>query len=456
MKTSTLILSALVALPFVPVQATDTEAREDALSRGIVILPGNDSVRISLDRANATYACGEEAAFSVTILGADKSPLKEGLVRWRLDNYGEQVFASGRQDLAKGNPFTVRGTLPYPGFLRLGVTPSGKKQRPVRYSAAFDPEKIRTAIPKPADFDSFWDNAVAKLEKEVPLDAKVEQAPGWPKDGVNVERVSFATSNGRRVHGLLATPVEKGIYPVKICFPGAGPGLVLDRFRADAKHITLFMNAHYYPVPDNEAAVKIVYDAQEADWRRIHGKNSARAYPVGGLTLSPEEAHYYGIILGVNRAINWVAARPDVDHRHFFYTGASQGGGFGLILTALNKNITRAYAGVPAMTDVMGCKANRRQSGWPRILEYETQKDPARLAKIEANAPYFDAAYFAERITVPIRLSVGYIDESCAPHAVLSAYNAIPSKDKKLYHGVGGHHGSRNAPMGEIGRWLEQ
>lgn len=434
----------------------EVEAREDALTQGVAILPSDKQVKFSLDRANATYACGEEAVFTVTVFDENGTePLKKGVARWRLDNYGEHEFASGKQDLAKGNPFTIKGTLPYAGFLRAGVTPPGKKKRPIRYSAAFDPAKIRTAIPKPADFDSFWDNAVARLEKEVPLDPKIEQLDGWPKDGVNVQRVSFATFGGR-VHGLLATPVKKGRYPVSVRFPGAGVGLIAEKFRGEPNTIILFMNAHYFPVPLTTDEAKVVYEEQEQKWRAVHGKNSSRAYPVGGLTLSPEKAHYYGIILGVNRAIDWLAKQPGVDLAHFTYQGASQGGAFGLILTGLNKHITRAYAGVPAMTDVMGCKADRRQSGWPRILEYETQKDPARLAVIEKNAPYFDASYFAERITVPIRLSVGYIDESCAPHAVLSAYNAIPAKDKKLYHGIGGHHGSKNAPMNEVNAFLRR
>jgi cephalosporin-C deacetylase-like acetyl esterase len=88
------------------------------------------------------------------------------------------------------------------------------------------------------------------------------------------------------------------------------------------------------------------------------------------------------------------------------------------------------------------------------VIEFETQKDPARLAMLEKVAPYFDGAYFAERITIPVRLSVGYADESCAPQAVLAAYNAIPSKDKKLYHGIGGVHGSPNSPSKEVNDWL--
>ena len=114
----------------------EVEAREDALTQGVAILPSDKQVKFSLDRANATYGCGEEAVFTVTVFDENGTePLKEGVARWRLDNYGEHVFASGRQDLAKGNPFIIKGTLPYAGFLRAGVTPPGKKKRPIRYSA---------------------------------------------------------------------------------------------------------------------------------------------------------------------------------------------------------------------------------------------------------------------------------------------------------------------------------
>ena len=436
--------------------AGDVESRENAHSDGRVIIPGNPRVAIAADRADALYRCGEETVFSVAVKGEDGALARSGTVSWRLDNYGAKVVAEGSADLAKENPFAVRGTMAVPGFLRITVRKDGDK-RTTAFSTAYEWEKIRTAVPKPKDFDRFWDDAVGKLAREVPPDPQVEPVPGYPKNGIAMERVSLATSGGRRVHAVLAYPVKPGRYPVRLGFPGAGPGAMLENFKPAPGRITFLMNSHYYRVGDDKAERDALYADEEGEWRRIHGPSKARAYPVGGLTLSREEAHYYGIILGCNRAINWLMAthRDRIDPARVTYSGASQGGGFGLILTALNKNIRRAYAGVPALTDVMGCKAGGRQSGWPRILEYETQTDPARLAKIEANAPYFDAAYFAERITVPIRLSVGYIDESCAPHAVCAAFNAIPSKDKKLYHGIGGSHGSPNGPRGEITAWLD-
>ena len=456
MKTNVIAFGALAAgLAFVA-YAGDVEAREDALSAGRVIIPGNSSITISADRKDALYRCGEETAFTVTVDETNGVKAASGVVSWELDNYGAKVLAKGTVDLSKVNPFVVKGTMQVPGFLRIVVKKPGSR-RTQAYSTAYEPEKLRTAVPKPADFDRFWDDAVAKLERNVPLDPRVEPVAGYPKKGCMAERVSFATANGKRVHALVVYPLKPGRYPVRLGFPGAGPGPSLPKGNPDPARIAFTMNSHYYRIGDDKAETDALYAAEEGEWRKVHGPSKSRAYPVGGLTLSREEAHYYGIILGCNRAINWLMAthRDRIDAAHVVYSGASQGGGFGLILTALNKNIRRAYAGVPAMTDVLGRKADGRQSGWPRILEYETQTDPARLAKIEANAPYFDAAYFAERITVPIRLTVGYIDESCAPHAVCAAFNAIPSKDKKLYHGIGGSHGSPNGPRREIAAWLD-
>ena len=432
----------------------DVVTREDSFSVGRTIINLDGTASVTLDRKDAIYRCGEEAVFTITIFETNGVKATSGKVLWTLDNYGAHKFGEERADLAKANPFTVKGTLQNPGFLR--VTVRGDRGKQLRqYSAAYEPEKIRTAVPKPDDFDAFWDGAVARLEKEVPLDPQVEPIPEFTKNGITAQRVSFATFGGR-VYGILTYPTDpkKGPYPVQVHCPGAGPGFALRRCRGEKGKICLYMSVHGFPIQDTDEETKKLYDQQEAKYRAIHGPNSARAYPVGGLTVSREAAHYFPVILGINRAVDWVAKRPDVDAKNFVYTGASQGGGFGLYLAALNRHIVRAYMGVPALTDVLGCKADGRQSGWPRILEYETQKDPARLAKIEETARYLDAAYFAERITIPVRLSVGYADESCAPHAVCAAYNAIPSKDKRLYHGIGGLHGSRNAPREEIDRFL--
>jgi len=458
MKLSICVCFGISVLLTLAAPLADEVVRENALTAGRSIIAGKGLARFDLDRDDALYRCGEEAAFTVTVYETNGVKATHGKILWRLDNYGAHRFAEGRPDLSQENPFIIRGTLSSPGFLRLTVL--GERGRQIgAYSAAFEPEKIRVAVPKPDDFDSFWDDAVARLAKEVPLDPKIEPIPGYAKNGIVLQRVSFATFGGKRVYGALGSPADlsKGPFPVDVHCPGAGLGFCLKRcFTACATNrISLFMSIHSFPIQETGEATQPLYDAQESAWRSIHGANRARAYPVGGLTISRERGHYFDKILGINRAFDWVANLPQADARHVAYSGASQGGGLGLILAGLNKSITHGYMGVPALCDLLSCKADGRQSGWPRITEYESQPDAARLERIQNNARYFDAAYFAERIRIPVRLSVGYVDESCAPHTVLAAYNAIPSADKRLYHGIGGLHGSQNAPKQEIADWLK-
>lgn len=432
-----------------------TEAAENAFTEGRAVIPGGGLASVVLDRPSAAYRTGETAEFSVTVLATNGVKAASGTVSWTLDNYGARKLGEGTSDLAKCNPFVVRGALDRPGFLRLTVLDAGGKVAR-RYSAAYDAEKIRTAVPKPKDFDAFWDGAIARLEREVPLDPKVIREPDLSTDKADVYSVSFATFGGR-VYGALTVPRGPAgrRYPAAVGVPGAGPGYVMSRADKTVGSVSLVMSVHKFPLPKTAAERTRLYEAQEAACCKIHGPSSARAYPVSGMTVSREAVHYFPIILGINRAVDWLARRPDVDATRITYCGFSQGGGFGLYLCGLNRHFARGVMGVPALTDVLGCKADGRQSGWPRILEFETQKDPARLAKIEEIAPYFDAAYFAERIGIPVLLSVGYVDESCAPHAVCAAYNAIPSKRKVLHHGIGGHHGSPNVPEPVFRKFLK-
>ncbi|MBQ3387639.1 MAG: acetylxylan esterase [Thermoguttaceae bacterium] len=45
---------------------------------------------------------------------------------------------------------------------------------------------------------------------------------------------------------------------------------------------------------------------------------------------------------------------------------------------------------------------------------------------------YLDAVNFAGSIEIPIHVIVGFIDVTCSPSSVWSAYNAIPSAEKEM------------------------
>ena len=407
------------------------------------------------DHTNLLYQVGEEATFTVTAM-RDGKLATNGLVQLRLDNFGRTVQLSSRINLACDNPHTVKGTLSEPGFLRLMLKPDGGEPLPNGatkvWSVGYEPEKIVKGSPSPDDFDAFWSDARAKLAKKVPLDAKMTRVPERSTRAFDFYRISFATF-GRRVYGYMSVPKDKSKapYPVELRVASAGFGGWTNNMTGEKDVIKVFFSVYpWAPHWEWQAlGLQAAYDYMNEACDRKYG---CKCYCTAGLSKSREDYFYYPVILGIDRAVDWIAARPDVDRSRFWYQGTSQGGGFGFYLTGLNRAFTRATFYVPAITDTMGGLKDR-QSGWPQPVESHRDEDRAAVMK---NAPYFDAANFASRITCPVRVAVGFADTTCAPCAVYAAYNEIPVKDKGIVHGFGMGHNCFGKFYEELGKWLRK
>lgn len=403
---------------------------------------------IANDHTNLLYKVGEEAAFTVTVT-RDGKPVTGGFVDAKLDNYGPSVQLSNRVDLAKGNPFTVKGMLAEPGFLRLTLTAEdGSKV----WGVGYEPERIKKGSPSPDDFDAFWADARAKLAKEIPLDAQMTKVPERCTADFDYYRISFATY-GRRVHGYMSVPTDKSKapHPVEFEVSAAGFGNWTNDMGGGKDVIKVFFSVYpWAPHWDwNALGLKAAYDYMNEACARRYGCDR---YCTAGLSVGREDYFFYPVLLGIDRAVDWVAARPDVDKTRFWYKGTSQGGGFGFYLTGLNRTFTRAAFFVPAITDTMGYRKGR-MSGWPRPVESHRAED---RAAVEKWAPYFDGANFASRITCPVRVAVGFADPTCVPCAVYAAYNEIRVADKGIVHGFGMTHSCFGKFYEELGKWLRR
>ena len=405
--------------------------------------------RIEADHANHLYRCGETATFTVTAVDSNGVPVKAGAVTASLDNFGPTRLAKETVDLARSNPFRMSGTLAEPGFLRLNL--AGRDCANRVFGVGYEPERIVKGSPSPADFDAFWADAKAKLARDVPPDARVVRVPERCTRDFEYFRVSFATF-GRRVYGYMSVPTDRSLapYPVDFQVSAAGFGGWTNDMGGKRDAISVFFSVYpFEPHWDwQKLGLKAKYDALNAETKEKYGTG----YATSGITESREAYFFYPVLLGIDRAVDWVAARPDVDRTRFRYQGTSQGGGFGFYLTGLNHTFTRAAFYVPAITDTMGYLKGR-QSGWPQIVENNGRK-PELKAVAERNAPYFDGANFAARIRCPVRVAVGFADTTCAPCAVYAAYNAIPVQDKGIVHGVGMGHGCFGSIYADLGAWV--
>ena len=404
--------------------------------------------KIQADRASCLYACGERATFTVTAVDAGGAPAKAGAVTATLDNFGPKTLGKRAVDLARENPFTLSGTLAEPGFLRLSL--AGRDCKGQVFGVGYEPERLEKGSPSPDDFDAFWAAARAKLAREVPLDAQVARVAERCTKAFDFYRISFATF-GRRVYGYMSVPTDKAgaPWPVDVQVAAAGFGGWTNDMQGRGDAISAFFSV--YPFEPHwkwrETGLKAKYDAMNAAARAKY----ATGYATSGISESREAYFFYPVLLGIDRAVDWLVARPDVDRTRVRYQGTSQGGGFGFYLTGLNHAFTRAVFYVPAITDTMGYRKGR-QSGWPQIVEHNSAT-PAARAAAERNAPYFDGANFAARIRCPVRVAVGFADTTCAPAAVYAAYNAIPVKDKAIVHGIGMGHNCFRAFYDELGAW---
>ena len=402
-------------------------------------------VTVVQDHPDALYRVGEETTFTVTVTDDASGVVKTaGKARWQLDNFSSKPIDTAFHDLANGNPFTVKGKIDRPGFLRLTAYECGTTNRIV-WGVGYEVENIRQAAPRPADFDAYWTAEKARLEKEIPLDAKMTRDANLSDRHYDVFRVSFATFGGKRVYGLMSVPTDKSKAPFRVHanVPGAGPGMVTCPKSTD--EIFLVMNVHPFDAKPTGEEQRAALAASNAALARKYAlpsvEETAYACAVAGIAVSREEYYFHDVMLGINRAVDWAAALPYANPNDVIYHGSSQGGLFCLYLTYLNPHIRRSVAYVPAGSGHYAFREGR-QNGWPNLIL--RQQDSGRLAA-EKNAAYFDGINFAAGITTPIRFVVGFADTCCPPHVVYAAYNVLKSKDKEITNAIGsGHSWSKN------------
>jgi len=425
-----------------------------ALAAGLGLTAAAATYEVDIDRPDGLYKCGETATFTARLLSTNELAARcEPFAV--LDNFGTSVLTNLPFDVtATGVVYTFSGTLEEPGFLRLSLpaTKAGRNN-PYVFSVGFEPERIAKGSSSPEDFDSFWAEAKARLAREVPLDPQIVRVPERCTADFDFYRVSFATF-GRRVHGYMSVPTDKSKapFPVDFGINAAGFGFWTNNMGGEKDSIRVQFSVYPFP-PDwkwESTGLKAAYDAMNDE---LQAKYGTSPYCRAGITESREAYFFYPVILGIDRAVDWVAARPDVDRTRFRYEGTSQGGGLGFCLCGLNHAFTRAVFYVPANTDTMGYLKGR-ESGWPTIVE-SNSSTPERRAAAEKWAPYFDGANFASRITCPVRVAVGFSDTTCPPCAVYSAYNEIKVADKAICNGIGMTHNCFDRFYGELGRWVK-
>ncbi len=372
------------------------------------------------------YQTSVNAPFTLKVMNG-KTLLTAGKVTVRFTNSLGKTLKNETVDLTRGNPVKLYCTMSEPGIIYAYVTDvadaNGNKlklRNNARAAAGFDMDKIAPADTEPADFMEFWQKAINSAR-----DAKVTVAPLTGRKYVDHDPflITVNMPDGEKVYASLLRPKkrEAGKSEITVSAPGAGPGHAMLFPPKNDRQIRVFLHVHKYAPSVSIPAMKAALDKYQ--------KKIGMPYQFEGIE-KPETYFYYRVIAGFSRIIDYLTTLPEWDQKNLYATGSSQGGFLTMALTALNKKITAAAVNVPAMCDHAGWKLGR-QAGWPQIHKNVPAGDKT--------APYYDVCNFANHITVPVYMAVGYLDSTAPAVGGYAAYNRIKSTKQMLDLFARGH-----------------
>jgi cephalosporin-C deacetylase len=362
--------------------------------------------------ATGIYAIGDTVAWTAS-LPAGATPESAGYV-YKIRKNNLEILETGVLDFSKG-PATIDVTAREPMMVYVEVTVPGFEAGSAgKLGAAVAPAKLTPSVPRPADFDAFWDGKLKALAA-VPIDPVVTPMES-PNPDVELATVTLR-SLGSTARGWLAKPKKPGPYPALVILQWAGvyrlaPKAAVDR--AAEGWLVLNLSSHDLAL-DQDADPKVP---------RRYGDVGA---------LDREKSYFLEMYLRDVRGVDYVASRPDWDGKNLVLMGTSMGGQQSLVTAGLHRKVTAVLVNEPAGADSNGDRHGRK-AGYPNW-------DAEQLAVMQT-ARYFDVVNFASRITAPAIVTVGFIDTITPPVGILIAFNQIAGP-KELIPMIESDHNNR-------------
>ncbi|HVU35033.1 MAG TPA: acetylxylan esterase [Opitutaceae bacterium] len=350
--------------------------------------------------ASGIYRAGESVGWTLSLPAGVKAPA--GGYDYTVKRDGAVVIKSGKIDPAPSA--TIELSVNEPAMVLLDVAPMDRAAKHTVAGAAIDPTRIPPDAACPADFDAFWASKIALLHG-IPMDPVVTPEPSG-RDGVDYATVRLNNIGGAHVYGQLAKPSRPGKFPAVLIMQWAGGPYPLQKAWVTdrAAQGWLALNVEPHDVPFN--LPKEFYDALPAmikNYTSLYNDERDRNY-------------FLQMYLGDYRALDYLAGRPDWDGRILVAAGTSMGGQQSFAVAGLHPRVTHMIVDVPAGAD-SNAALHGRAAGYPNW--------DARSPKVMSTALYFDTVNFASRIKAKCLVAMGFVDTTCPPVGVWTAFNQI-------------------------------
>lgn len=279
--------------------------------------------------------------------------------------------------------------------------------------------------PRPADFDQYWDRALAELDG---VDPQVELVP-YPLRSTAAEcfHLYFTGVGGARIHAKYLRPRHSAEpHPAVLMFHGysGSSGDWLDK-------LAYVSQGYSVAAMDCRGQGGLSEDAGGVKGTTLRG------HIIRGLDDHPDRLLYRQIYLDTVQLARVLMAMPEVDAARVGATGASQGGGLTLACAALEPRIRRAAPIFPFLCDYQRVwEMDLARGPYEELRLFFRHHDPLheREEEIFTRLGYIDNQHLASRIRAEVLMPVGLMDEVCPPSTQFAAYNKIGSPKQLLIY----------------------
>jgi cephalosporin-C deacetylase len=295
------------------------------------------------------------------------------------------------------------------------------------------------------DFNLFW-NANLEESARIPLNPEFAELQDDVLPLARVYDTAFDGVDGVRVRGWFVTPrrVDRPL-PAVVQFIGYSGGREYPHLLAS--HV---LNGFCAFIMDSRG------QGGNTGWKLDTSYGGERGFITHGI-LDRNEYYYRAFYLDTVRAVEAVAARPEVDQTRIAAIGGSQGGALSIACASLSDRVAVMAPDVPWLSHF-------RRSIDIAVGPYEEitnfmKRFPERIEQAFATLSYFDNMNLVTRTKVKAAYySVGLWDDICPPSSVYASYNHLPEGVEKAIevYPYNKHEGGGNLHQHRKLNWLRK
>ncbi|MCU0444717.1 MAG: acetylxylan esterase [Microscillaceae bacterium] len=290
-------------------------------------------------------------------------------------------------------------------------------------------DKIDSPLTRKDDFESFWQGSIQQLSLIKP-NFRLQKKNDLSTAEYQVYALEMQSWGNQTIRAWYRVPTQiKVKLPVVLQLPSLGGGFY---------NVKSLVEKPKHGIPYDFAVLSLnirehgnsKLDDEIKDYNQLISKG-----------LENKENYFYrGAVMDCIRALDFLATRSELDPAKVVVEGASQGGALALITAALDARVRLCAPDVPFLSDVDKLHKSARWVG-DELARYAKQHKNLSTWRLLQNLSYFDTKNFADKIQVPVLMSVGLQDWTCPASTCWATFNKIPSLKDCWVYPEGRHEG---------------